>query len=93
MSSIALSPAYTLSLEPYEGGIRLVVYRNGAECVCRKERPGKLRKFLKMHEARAFRGRLQLFKQEEHIVVTVKGRAVGNTTSNVLNVLLEQALL
>jgi hypothetical protein len=80
-------------LEPYDGGIRLVVYHDGTECVCRKERPGRLRKFLEMYEAQAFRGRLQLFIQEEHIVVTVKGQAVGNTTSKALNGLLEEALL
>lgn len=75
---LPLSHNYALSIEPYEKlRLRLIVYKNGEEYVCRKESLYNLKQFLSTDECRAFKGRLQLLKLGDDIGVEVKGQQVG----------------
>jgi hypothetical protein len=65
------------SLESDNKRVRLVIYKNAEEWVCRKENISRIKEFLLQHEARLFKGRLQLSKVGEKIYVEVKGEVVG----------------
>ncbi len=74
---IHLSPDHTFTIERYEKRLRLIVYKNGEEYVCRKESLGKLKKALATDDARIFKGRLQLLKHGDDIAVEIKRQPVG----------------
>jgi hypothetical protein len=57
---------------------RLIVYNQGVENVCRKERTKTLRDFLQSDEGHLFKGRLQLQKSAGEINVLVKGELAGS---------------
>ncbi|OCX51470.1 hypothetical protein BEL04_15700 [Mucilaginibacter sp. PPCGB 2223] len=79
MPTLPLTNNYTFAIEPITARrMRLVVYQNGKELVCRKENLKQLNEFLNVDEARAFKGRLQLLKHGDDIAVEVKGEPVGN---------------
>ena len=89
MSPIPLFPNYTLAIEPYEKlRVRLIVFKNGEEYVCRKESQYKLKQFLALDEGRAFKGRLQLVKCGDNISIEVKGEVLGIVTAVQLEKLL-----
>ncbi len=78
---INLSTNYTLTIEPYQKlRLRLIVFKNGEEYVCRKESLYKLKQFLALDEGRAFKGRLQLVKCGDNISIEVKGKVLGRIT-------------
>jgi RNA binding exosome subunit len=81
MHTIPLSPNYTLAIEQYQNlRVRLLIFKNGEEYVCRKESLYKLKQFLALDEGRAFKGRLQLVKDGDVIAVEVKGEVLGRIT-------------
>lgn len=85
MSHIPLSTNYSLGIEPYEKlRLRLIVYKNGEEYVCRKESLYKLKQFLNADEGRAFKGRLQLLKHGDDIAVEVNGELLGKISKAAL---------
>lgn len=65
------------SIEPDNKKVRLVIYQNAEELVCRKENLSRIKQFLMQKEARLFKGRLQLSKVDQEIHVEVKGEVVG----------------
>jgi len=78
---ITLSPNHTFTIEPYANRrVRLIVFKNGEEYVCRKESRYKLKQFLALDEGRAFKGRLQLVKGGNNIAIEVKGEVLGRIT-------------
>ena len=78
MQLIPLTQNYSFAIERYEKlRVRLMIYKNGELRVCRKESAYKLNQFLTQDEAKAFKGRLQLFKHHDDIAVEVKGQPVG----------------
>ncbi|MBW4891304.1 hypothetical protein KXQ82_16370 [Mucilaginibacter sp. HMF5004] len=78
MHPIPLSLNNTFAIEPYTKlCVRLIVFKNGEEYVCRKESIYKLKQFLALDEGRAFKGRLQLVKRGDIIAVEVKGEVLG----------------
>ncbi len=78
MLPIPLSHNYALGVERYDKlRLRLIVYQNNEEYVCRKESLYKLKQFLNLDEGRAFKGRLQLLKHGDDIAVEVKGQQMG----------------
>jgi len=90
MAPIPLSQNYALSIEPYEKlRLRLIIYKNGEEYVCRKESLHNLKQFLSADEGRTFKGRLQLLKHGDDIAVEVKGELIGNVSKAALFASLE----
>ena len=77
MNSLKLNEIQNLAIEPNEKQLRLVVFKNGTEDVCRKEYLDKLKRFILSDETRLFKGRLQLIKTPDSIGVEVKGTMAG----------------
>jgi hypothetical protein len=57
--------------------LRLVISEGAAELACRKETPGALKRFLASAETRLFKGRLQLRKDKEAVILVLKVRILG----------------
>jgi len=74
---IKLNDDFLLGVENNEKKVRLIVYKGGVENVCRKENFNKLKQFILSDQNTAFKGRLQLHKSMDGIVVEVKGRVAG----------------
>jgi hypothetical protein len=77
MRSICLNNDLQLVVENCDNKVRLIVYKDGVENVCRKEAFGKLRRFITSDEKMLFGGRLRLHKNAEDIAVEVKGKIEG----------------
>jgi len=78
MSTLPLTQNYTFGIEPVTNRrFRLIVYKDGEELVCRKENLQQLQQFLNTDEAKAFKGRLQLYKHNNDVTVEVKGQLIG----------------
>ena len=88
MKTLKLNDSYTLALENQEKKVRLVVYNNGVENVCRKSTIKNLTTFIQSGENHLFKGRLQLNKIPGGIGVVVKDSLVGEiVTSDFINCL------
>lgn len=77
MNKILLKDKVAFAIEPFEKKVRLVVYQNKQEWVCRKETIKHIETFLEKDEAYIFKGRLQLSKINSKIFVAVKKEVVG----------------
>jgi len=78
MNFIKLGNNHTFSVEFYGKKIRLVVYEDDVEKVCRKSTIKSLKDFIQSDENHRFKGRLQLSKTGGKTVVLVKGISIGN---------------
>ena len=83
MNKILLSNQITFSIEPFEKKVRLVVYKDNKEWVCRKETFKNLNYFLSQEDVSIFKGRLQLHKRKNKINVEVKGEIIGVINADV----------
>ena len=93
MTTIPLSPNYSLGIEQYQKlRVRLIIFKNSEVYVCRKESIYKVKQFLALDEGRAFKGRLQLVKDGDGIVVEVKGEVVGVVKPGDLEKLLDTSV-
>lgn len=93
MTTIPLTPNYSLGIAHYQKlRVRLIVFKNGEEYVCRKESLFKVKQLLALDEGRAFKGRLQLVKDGDGIVVEVKGEVVGVVKPGDLEKLLDTSV-
>ncbi|WP_428328769.1 hypothetical protein [Mucilaginibacter sp.] len=77
MTRLKLNNYQDFAIELLEKQARLIVYNNGVENVCRKERISKLKHFAQSTDDHLFKGRLQLHKSEVGIAVIVKGEIAG----------------
>jgi len=77
MNILKLNPGHTFAIENDGKQVRLVVYNNGVENVCRKSTIKSLIAFIQSGENHLFKGRLQLNKIPGGIGVLVKDRLVG----------------
>lgn len=82
------SPAFTFNIFPHQKKLRLVVFNNDEEYVCRIESRQKLNQFLEENDARLFKGRLQLIKNQKELFVQVKGKIVVELSIDVFKELL-----
>ena len=88
MNGLKLNETQWLAIQPFNKRLRLIVYNNGMEEVCRKEYTRNLRRFLLDDEPRLFKGRLQLLRGDLGINVMVKGCLIGTIDAeNLLNYL------
>jgi hypothetical protein len=78
MTSLPLRDNFSLGLERYENRVRLIVFKDKEEWVCRKEGFTALEKFTETTTDHIFRGRLQLHKDAGEIRVEVKGEVLGS---------------
>jgi hypothetical protein len=77
MNTLKLKDDFIMRIVPYNNKVKLIIIRNNEEYVCRMEMLHKLKEFTELKEARIFRGRLQLFKEEGLINVIAKGEVAG----------------
>jgi len=77
MEVLTLRDGLEMYMEPYNGKVRIVIQRDKADFVCRMETLGNLKEFVALKEAKIFKGRLQLYKEEGLINVIVKNKAAG----------------
>ena len=82
MTSLPLRDNFSLGMERYENRVRLVVFRDKEEWVCRKEGFAALEKFTETTADHIFRGRLRLHKDAAEIHVEVKGEILGTISVN-----------
>lgn len=88
MHIIKLKNGHTLSIENDTKKLRLIVYINGVENVCRKSTKKELSSFIQSNEDQLFKGRLQLIKDEVGISIWVKGKNEGEiSAADLLNYL------
>ena len=77
MNDIALRDGFTLRVDTYNNNVRIIILHSGEKYVCRIETLTKLREFTEQKEARIFKGRLQLYKEEGLINIIAKGKVAG----------------
>ena len=89
MKNVEMKENYKIDFEIIERSIRFVIYFNGCEIACRKEKINVIQEFLEKDYAPIFKGRIKLIKFWEEIIITYKGEIIGKTSkkflSNVLN--------
>lgn len=79
MTTLMLDQQYSLTKEENNGQLRLIVMKNGAEHVCRKEKLNVLHDLL-TNGGHLFKGRLQLIRSNNDIEVIVKNEKIGNVS-------------
>jgi len=81
---IKLDDRHSFDIEINGKNLRLVVYDNSVEKVCRKTTLKSLFEFIQSGENHLFKGRLQLFKNPNAIIIEVKGQMVGEIKAETL---------
>lgn len=81
MTLLKLDHGFSFAIEHYEKRVRLIIYKDGVENVCRRESFKNLERFIWSNEESIFKGRLQLRRNSEGIVLVVKGKIVGKMTT------------
>ena len=82
MNILKLDNEHAFSIENLDKQVRLIVYNNGVENVCRKSTLKNLSTFIQSGENHLFKGRLQLNKVAGGIGVVVKDRLVGEIATD-----------
>jgi hypothetical protein len=77
MAILKLNSNCTLGVEIDDKRVRLIVYRGNDEWVCRKTNLDEINRFLKGAEPTLFKGRLQLLKDQDTIIIKVKNDIAG----------------
>ena len=75
---------FSLGAELNDKKIRLVVYKKNLELVCRKTTMSQIKRFLDDAEEKLFKGRLQLLKDGDHILIKAKNEVAGITDRQAL---------
>lgn len=88
MRKLELNDELSFGIESENKKLRLIVFNNGKEYVCHKSTAGELTRFLNNDEEQLFKGRLQLLKNNDNILVKVKGNIEGALNKNQLAALL-----
>jgi len=81
MNMLKINDQYSFMIERYDKRLRLIVMDGVDEWVCRKVNPTELSAFLSNNDAHLFKGRLQLDKVGNDIIVNVKGNELGLISS------------
>ena len=77
MNKITISDQYSFEAKHESNSLRLVVFENGEELACRKVAFREFEQFLKKDTGHLFKGRLQLDKSGDDILVSVKNNKAG----------------
>ncbi len=84
MQLLNLDTDFNLGAEPDNKKIRLVIYKKDQELVCRKTTLPEIKRFLDRTEEKLFKGRLQLLKDHDHILIKAKNEIAGITDRQAL---------
>jgi hypothetical protein len=82
VNSIKLNGHLFLTIEPDNKRLRLIVSDGEVELVCHKTTLPELKRSLQQTDEHLFKGRLQLNKSGDEIVVILKGEAAGRVSSS-----------
>jgi hypothetical protein len=74
---VKLNNDLSLAIEMDTANIRLVVYKQANEFVCRKCKLSELRKLIETDNTHLFKGRLQLYRSDRNITIEVKKEQIG----------------
>lgn len=74
-----------LETEIEDGKLRLIITKNNEELVCHKATLKEINQFLAGEERSLFKGRLQLIKDQENILIKVKNEIMGVIDNNVFH--------
>jgi hypothetical protein len=77
MSNLKLDGQLSLGVESHAHGLRLIVFDQDKAWVCHKVNLKVLKDFLEVEEAHLFKGRLQMDKSGNDILVSVKCNKAG----------------
>lgn len=89
MNIVKLSEDYSLAIEVEGKRLRLIVFEDEEELVCRKTTAKELNQFLSGTENILFKGRLQLRKNAGQILIQVRGEVIGLIRKELLCTALE----
>ncbi len=90
MKKYTLTNTLEFAIEAEKSKVRLIVLESGEELVCRKERVNELHRFIELDSGTIFKGRLQLQKQKDDILISVKGGIAGSIPANDFKKLLDE---
>ena len=77
MAELLLDDDITLETELEDGKLRLIIVKDNQEWVCHKTTVKEINSFLAGGEHSLFKGRLQLIKDQDNILIKVKDEIVG----------------
>jgi hypothetical protein len=77
MHIIPLTGLLSFAVEQEEKGLRLIVFKGDDELVCHKANHSELIRFIKADTGHLFKGRLQLDKKNDYVIINVKGSTAG----------------
>ncbi len=77
MAELMLDDDITLETEIEDGKLRLFITKDNVEWVCHKTTLKEINRFLAGEERSLFKGRLQLIKDQDNILIKVKNEIVG----------------
>lgn len=77
METYELTPSFSIRIETANQRLRLIVLKDDCEFVCRKESVKNLTGFLLGATGSLFKGRLQLHKSADEILVEAKKEVIG----------------
>jgi hypothetical protein len=93
MQIIQLNNNFSLSAEAENKKLRLIILNKGEEYVCHKTTAGELLEFLAGGDNQLFKGRLQLLKNNNSILIKVKGKIEGAVNEEELKKIMGEAQL
>jgi hypothetical protein len=79
---LKLNNGHSFAIENQLNKVRLVVYNNGVENVCRKSTFKNIMNFIQSGDNHLFKGRLQLYKDDAGISIQVKDKIVGEISTD-----------
>jgi len=88
MQTLKLNDLFSIGAKAENKKLRLIVFSNGEEYVCHKTTPGELTRFFNSETEQLFKGRLQLLKNNDNILVKIKGNVEGAVSSKDLSKLI-----
>jgi hypothetical protein len=77
MNTIPLTGQLSFAVDQEEKRLRFIVFNGDDELVCHKADRAELNRFIQTDANHLFKGRLQLYKKGDHVIVNVKGNIAG----------------
>lgn len=90
MKYIDMPDGYALQIRWVDKKVRLTVMLGGEALACRQERAKVLLDFLQEREGHLFKGRVQLNKADEEVLIELKEAPVGTVTATSLKRAIEE---
>jgi hypothetical protein len=85
MQTLKINDLFSIGVESENKKLRLIIFSNGDEYICHKTTSGELTRFFNSDTEQLFRGRLQLLKNNDNILVKIKDNIEGAVSSKDLN--------